>query len=114
METLIVPAKHEAWIYVIVKNETAEVIKKSQGLVEGLKDIGNCTGILVADCMISVKNSKSRLRVVNFSDNEIKLFKNIKNGDFFTDDDSIQVIGWFTSKNKPKHPKFSGWRLMQH
>ena len=38
LETLIIPARHEAWIDVIVKNENGEVTKKSQGQVEGLKD----------------------------------------------------------------------------
>ena len=105
LRTLIIPAKHEAWIDVIVKNENAEVTKKSQGLVEVLKDFENRTGILVADCLISVNDSKSQLRVVNFSDKEFKLFKSIKIGDFFSNDDSIQVNGLFTSKNKPKHPE---------
>ena len=105
LRTLIIPAKHEAWIDVIVKNENAEVTKKSQGLVEGLKDFENRTGILVADCLISVNDSKSQLRVVNFSDKELKLFKSIKIGEFFSNDDSIQVNGLFTSKNKPKHPE---------
>ena len=63
------------------------------------------TGILVADCLISVNNSKSQLRVVNLSDNEIKFFKNTKIGVFFSNDDSMQVNGLFTSKKKPKHPE---------
>ena len=105
LETLIIPARHEAWIDVIVKNENAEVTKKSQGLVEGLKDFENRTGVLVADCLISVNDSKSQLRVFNLSDNDIKLFQNTKIGEFFSNDDSIQVNGLFTSKNKPKHPE---------
>ena len=112
LETLIIPATHEAWIEVIVKNENAEVTKKIQRLVEGVKYIENCTGILVADCLISVNNSKSQLRVVNRSDNEFMLFRNTKIGDFFSNDDSIQVNGLFTSKNKPKHPEV--FRMRTH
>ena len=82
LETLIIPARHKTWIDVIVKNENAEVTKKSQYLVEGLKDFENRTGILVADCLISVNNSKSQLRVVDFSYNEIKLIKKTKNEEF--------------------------------
>ena len=82
LEMLIIPARHEAWIDVIAKNENAEVTKKSQGLVEGLKDFETCTGILVADCLISVNGSKSQLRVANLSDNEINLLKNTKIGEF--------------------------------
>ena len=104
-ETLIIPARNEAWIDVIVKNENAEVTTKSQGLLEGLKDFENRTGILVARCLISVNNSKSHMRVVNLSHNEIKLFKNTKIGEFFNNDDSIQVNGLFTSNNKPEHPE---------
>ena len=103
LETLIIPARHEAWIEVIVKNENAEVTKESQGLVEGPKDFENRPGILVADCLISINDSKSHLRVVNLSDNEINLFKNTKIGEFFSIDDSIQVNELFTSKSKPKH-----------
>ena len=105
LETLIIQARHEAWIDVIAKNENAEVTKKSQGLVEGLKDLENRTGVLVADCLISVNDSKSQLRVFNLSDNDIKLFQNTKLGEFFSNDDSIQVNGLFTSKKKPKHPE---------
>ena len=105
MKTHIIPARHEAWIDVIVKKENAEVKQKSQGLIEGLKDFENRTGILLADCLTSVNDSKSQLRAVNLSDNEIKLFKNTKIGEFFSNDDSIQVNGLFTSKNKPKHPE---------
>ena len=105
LETLIIPARHEAWIDVIVKNENAEVTKKSQDLVEGLKDFGNRTGVLVADCLIPVNDSKSQFRVVNLSDSDIKLFQITKIGKFFSSDDSIQVNGLFTSKNKPKHPE---------
>ena len=105
LETLITPARHEAWIELIVKNENAEVTKKTKGLFERLKDFENHTGILVTDCLISVNDSKSQLRVVNFSDNEIKLFKNTKIGEIFSNDNSVQVNGLFTSKNKPKHPE---------
>ena len=45
------------------------------------------------------------MRVVNLSDNDIKLFQNTKIGEFFSNDDRIQVNGLFTSKNKPKHPE---------
>ena len=99
------PARNEAWIDVIVKNQNAEVTKKSQGLVEGLKDFKIRTGVLVADCLISVNDSKSQLRFVHLSDNDIKLFQNTKIGEFFSNDDSIQVNGLFTSKNQPKHPE---------
>ena len=78
LETFIIPARHEAWIDVNVKKENAEVIKKSPGLVEGLKDFKNFTGVLVADCLISVNNSKSQLRFFNFCDKEINLLKNAK------------------------------------
>ena len=98
MGALIIPARHEAWIDVIVKNENAEVTKKSQGLVEGLKDFENCTGVLVADCLISIKNSKSQLRVVNLSDNDIKVFQHTKIEEFFSNDDSIQVNGVFQQR----------------
>ena len=96
LELLIIPARHEAWIDVIVKNENAEVTKKSQGLVEGLKDFENRAGVLVADCLISVNDTKRQLWVVNLSDNDIKLFQNTKIGEFFSNDDSIQVNGLFT------------------
>ena len=105
LETLIILARHEAGIDLFVKNENAEVTKKSQGLVEGLMDFENRTGILSAHCLISVNNSRSHLRVVNLSGNEIKLFKKTKIGEFFSNDDSIQVNGLFTSNNKPKHPE---------
>ena len=65
LETLKILARQEAWIDVIVKNENAEETKKSQGLVEGFKDFENRTGFLVADCLISVNDLKSQLRVVN-------------------------------------------------
>ena len=59
----------------------------------------------MADCLISVNDSKSQLRVVNLSDNDIKLFQNTTIGEFFSNDDSIQINGLFTSKSKPKHPE---------
>ena len=39
LETLIIRARNKAWIDKIVKNENVEVTKKSQDLVEGLKDL---------------------------------------------------------------------------
>ena len=78
METRIIPARHEFLMDVIAKNENAEVTMESQGLVEGLKDVENRTGILVADCLISVNDSKSRLRVVNLSDKNSRYSKILK------------------------------------
>ena len=52
-------------------------------------------------CLMLLKDSSNQWRVVNLSEIEIKLFKNTQLGEFFSNDDSIQVNGLFKSSCKP-------------
>ena len=69
-------------MHLIVKNENSEATKKTQSVVGGLKDFGSRTGMLMAGNLISLNESNSQMRVVNFSDNETKLLKNTKAGSY--------------------------------
>ena len=63
----------------MVKNDSSEATKESPSLVETLLDFESCTGILLADSLVSLEDPSSQLRVVNLSDSE---FKNSKNRRF--------------------------------
>ena len=83
LNSLVILAKHEAWIDVIVKNS------KATEKIQGIKHFQNCTCKLLAHTLIYLDNSSNQLRIVNLSNNDNKFFKYTKIGEDFSNDDSI-------------------------
>ena len=59
LNTSIKPANYISWIDIIVRNQKSQAATKTQGAVEGLKDLERRTAILVADSLISLNDPYS-------------------------------------------------------
>ena len=83
-------------------DENGEEIPVVEGLVEAIEDFELKTGLLLAACMISMKDGWSLIKVLNLTDAPITVYKGIKVGTYFENKQNLVVNGVFTNQNKPK------------
>ena len=60
------------------------------------------SGLLLAACMISMKDGSSLIKVLNLTDAPVTVHKSIKVGTYFENKQNLVVNGIFTNQNKPK------------
>ena len=77
--------------------------------MEVLKEFGNRTDVVVAKNLVSEQNSWNQMKIANPIENQINFFKRPKVGDFFCNDDGIQVNELFTKRQTKKSRLIPDW-----
>ena len=64
-------------------DENREEIPGVEGLVEAIEDFEVKTGLLLAACMISMKDGSSMTKVINLTGAPVTVYKSTKVGTYF-------------------------------
>ena len=83
-------------------DENGEEIPGVEGLMEAIEDFELKTGLLLAACMISMKDGWSLIKVLNLTDEPVTVYKSTKVGTYFENKQNLVVNGIFTNQNKLK------------
>ena len=83
-------------------DENGDEIPGVEGLVEAMEVFDLKTGLLLAACMISMKDGSSLIKVLNLTDVPVTVYKSTKVGTYFENKQNLVVNGIFTNQNKPK------------
>ena len=70
--------------------------------MEAIEDFEQKTGLLLAACMISMKDSFSLIKVLNLTHVPLTVYKSTKVGTYFENKQNLVVNGIFTNQNNPK------------
>ena len=73
-----------------------------QGLVEAIEDFEMNMGLLLATCLISMKDISSLIKVLSLTDAPVTVYKNTKSGSYLENKQNIFLNEVFTNQNKPK------------
>ena len=104
-------------------DENREEIPGVERLVEANEDFELKIGLLLAACMISMKDGWSLMKVLNLTDVPVTVYKSTKVGTYFENKQNLVVNGIFTNQNKPKtletfqmgkHANLEGSKLNDH
>ena len=96
-----IQSKNEILMRIRLADENEE-IPGVEGLVEAIEDFELKTGLLLAACMISMKDCSSMIKVLNLTDAPVTVYKSTKVGTYFENKQNLVVNGIFTDQNKPK------------
>ena len=95
-------SKNENLMGIRLADENGEEIPGVEGLVEAFEEFEVNTGLLLAACMISMKDGSSIIKVLNLTDAPVTVYKSTKVGSYFENKQNLVVTGIFTNQNKPK------------
>ena len=73
-----IQSKNESLMKIRLADENVEEIPGVEGLVEAIEEFKLKTGLLLAACMISMKDGWSLIKVLNLTDAPVTVQKNIK------------------------------------
>ena len=97
-----IQSKNESLMKIRLAEENGEEIREVEGLVEVMEDFEQKTSLLLAACMISMKDGSSLIKVLNLLDAPVTVYKSTKVGTYFENKQNLVVNGIFTNQNKPK------------
>ena len=97
-----VQSKNESIMSIGLADENGEEISGVEGLVEAIEDFELKTGLLLAVCMISMKDGSSLIKVLNLTDTPVTVYKSTKLGTYIENKQNLVVNGIFKNQNKPK------------
>ena len=83
-------------------DENGEKIPEVERLVKDIEVFELKTGLLLAACMISMKDGSSLIKVLILSDASVTEYKSTEVGIYFENKQNLVVNGIFTNQNKPK------------
>ena len=83
-------------------DENEQEIPGVEKLVEAIEDFELKTGLLLAACMISMKDGWRLIKVLNLTDAPVSVYKSTKVGTYFENKQKLIENGIFTNQNKPK------------
>ena len=74
-----------------------------QGLVEAIEDFEMNTGLLLAACLISMKDISSLIKVLSLTDAPVTVYKDTKLGSYLENKQNIFVNEVFTNQTNQKY-----------
>ena len=102
-----IQSKNESLMKIRLADENGEEIPGMEGLVEAIEDFELKTGLLLATCMISMKDGWNLIKVLNLTDAPVTaVYKSTKLGTYSENKENLISEGIFTSQNKPKTLEF--------
>ena len=101
-QNTFIQSKNENIMRIRLADENGEEIPGVEGLVKAIEDLELKTGLLLATCMISMKDGSSLIKVLNLTDAPVTVYKSTKVGTYFENKQNLVVNGIFTIQNKPK------------
>ena len=78
-----IQSKNESLMKIKLADENGEEIPRVEGLVEAIEDFELKTGLLLAACMISMKEGWSLIKVLNLTDAPVTVYKSTKMGIYY-------------------------------
>ena len=97
-----IQSKNESLMRIRLADENGEENPGVEGLVEAIEDFELKTGLLLAACMISMKDGSNLIKVSNLTDAPVTVYKSTKVGPYFENKQNLVVNEIFTNQNKPK------------
>ena len=81
-QNIYIQSKNESLMRMRIRStdENGEEIPGVKGFVEAIEDFEIKTGLLLAACMISMKNGSSLIKVLNLTDAPVNVYKSTKIG----------------------------------
>ena len=95
-----IQSKNESLMRIRLADNNGEEIPGVEGLREAIEDFELKTGLLLANCMISMKDVSSLIQGLNLTDAPVTVYENTKVGNYFENKQNLVVNG--VSQNKPK------------
>ena len=74
-----IPTRHEKLVEIVIKDENGTVLSSPEGLIHTIQEFEEKTGLLVGDSLISVKQGKNCLKVLNMQNEAINIYHDSKN-----------------------------------
>ena len=102
-----IQSKKESLMKIRLADENGEEIPGVEGLVEAIEDFELKTGLLLAACMISMKDGWSLIKVLNLTDAPVTVYKSSKVGTYFENKQNLVVNGIFTNQIRQNNGNFS-------
>ena len=81
-QSTYIHSKNESLMRIRLADENGEEIPRVEGLVEAVEDFEIKTGLLLAACMISMKDGSSMIKVLKLTDAPVTVYKCTKVGTF--------------------------------
>ena len=94
--------KNKSLMRIRLADVNGEEIPGVEGLVEAMEDFELKTALLLATCMISMKDGSSLIKVLNLTDSPVTVYRSTKVGTYFENKQNLVVNGIFINQNKPK------------
>ena len=82
-QNIYIQCKNESLMKIRLADENGEEIPGVEGLVEAIEDFELKNGLLLATCMISMKDGWSLIKVLNLTDAPVTVYKSTKVGTYF-------------------------------
>ena len=108
-----IQSKNESLTSIRLADENGEEVPGVEGLVEAVEDFELKTGMLLAVCMISMKDVSSLIKILNLTDAPVTVYKCTKVGTYIENKQNLVVNGIFTNQNKPKNWNLFKWENTQ-
>ena len=97
-----IQSNNENLMRIRLPDVNGEKIPGVEGLVEAIENFALKTGLLLAACMISMKDGSRLIKVLSLTDAPVTEYESTKIGTYFENKQNLVVNGIFTIKNKPK------------
>ena len=108
-----IQSKNKSLTSIRLADENGEEIPGVEGLMEAVEDFELKTGMLLAVCMISMKDGSSLIKILNLTDAPVTVFKCTKVGTYIENKQNLVVNGIFTNQSKPKNWNIFKWENTQ-
>ena len=93
------PSRQEKLGEIFIKDQKGTALSSPEGLNEGIQELKEKTGLLVADSLTSVSQGKSCLNVLNMRNEAINIYHDSNTAHYTNLRHQIQVNGFFRARN---------------
>ena len=90
-------------------DENGEELPGVEGFLEAIEHFELKTCLLLADCMTSMKNGSSLIKVLNLTNAPVTMHKKTEVGSYLKNKQNLFVNGNFTNRTSQKHWKIFKW-----
>ena len=94
-----IPKQTRKLVEIFIKDEKGTALSNPEGLNEGIQELKEKTGLLVADSLTSVSQGKSCLNVLNMRYEAINIYHDSNTAPYTNLTHQIQVNGLFRARN---------------
>ena len=96
-----IQSENESLMRIRLADENGEETPGVEG-IEAVEEFELKTGLLLAACMISMKDGSSMMKDLNLTDAPVTVYKSTKVGTYFDNKQNLVLSGILTNQNQPK------------